>query len=203
MKSSFLAMLIVSLGLVSACSLTPTAEPITTYTLSVANSGTANPSPLPVSLRINKPNASGYLASQRILVMTQAQQISLYKGAQWNETLPLLVRNHLLDSFRQANVFDYVSSDDKRLMASVELDTDLRAFQAEYEQGVPVVHLQLVARLVDANQKRILASRVFTHKQRASSADLTQVVASFSQAQQAMAQELMAWTEQTLKATAK
>jgi cholesterol transport system auxiliary component len=130
--------------------------------------------------------------------MTEAQQLSLYKGAQWNEAIPLLVRNHLLDSFRFANVVSYVSSDDKRLMASVELDTDLRAFQTEYRQGEPVVVIILVARLVDAHQKRILASETFTQQLAANSADLPTIVFTFSQAQQALAQQLIQWTQQTL-----
>lgn len=192
-------LLILSSLWLSACSLTPAPEPVSTYTLSAsAIPISASNAPLSRSLRINKPNASGYLATQRLLVMTEAQQLSLYKGAQWNEAIPLLVRNHLLDSFRLANVVSYVSSDDKRLMASVELDTDLRAFQTEYRQGEPVVVIILVARLVDAHQKRILASETFTQQLAANSADLPTIVFTFSQAQQALAQQLIQWTQQTL-----
>jgi cholesterol transport system auxiliary component len=110
-----------------------------------------------------------------------------------------MVRNHLLDSFRQFQPFRFISSDDKQLTAQIELDTDLRAFQTEYRQGQPVVNLTLVARLVNPNQKHIVASQTFTQQVTAKSAQLSDVVEAFAQAQNKISQSVINWTHQTLK----
>jgi len=190
--------LLMSLLLVTGCSLTPASDPITTLTLKATPTINSQITPLNMSLRINKPNASGYLASARILVMTDKHQLSLYKGAQWNETTPLLIRNHLMDSFRQTNVISFISTDDKRIAASVELDSDLRAFQLEYQQGKPVILIKLVVRLIDANQKRIIANQTFTQSIDASSSELNSVVDAFAHAQNSLSQSVVVWTQQVL-----
>lgn len=189
---------LLSLG---ACSLAPTPEPVTTYRLTVETPVIQNPvsSPLNLSLRVNKPNASGYLATARILVIADNNQLSVYKDAQWQETTPLMVRNHLLDSFRQFQLFQFISSDDKQLTAQIELDTDLRAFQTEYRQGQAAVNLTLVARLVNPKQKQILASQTFTQQVTAKSEQLSDVVEAFAQAQNQLSQSVVHWTYQTLK----
>lgn len=198
MKSLYLCTLIISSALLSACSLAPTAEPLVTYQLAPLETAVHQQAPLPLSLRINKPNASGYLASNRMLVVNEHNQLSLYKGVQWNEATPLLVRNHLLDSFRQANVLNFVSNDDKRLMANIELDSDLRAFHIEYQQQTAITVVTLVVRLLDANTKKILATQTFNQRLSAPSTELNQVVMIFNQAQNQLAQSVMDWSYRIL-----
>lgn len=196
-------LLLLPLLSLAACSLAPTPEPMTTYRLTVETPviQSAISSPLQLSLRINKPNASGYLATSRILVISENNQLSVYKGAQWQETTPLMVRNHLLDSFRQPQLFQFVSSDDKQLTAQIELDTDLRAFQTEYRQGQAEINLTLVVRLVNPKQKQILASQTFTQQVMAKSEQLSDVVEAFVQAQNRLSQSVVNWTYQTLNNT--
>jgi cholesterol transport system auxiliary component len=112
-----------------------------------------------------------------------------------------MVRNHLLDSFRQFQLFQFISSDDKQLSVQIELDTDLRAFQTEYRQSQAVVNLTLVARLVNPKQKQILASQTFTQQVIAKSEQLSDVVEAFAQAQNKLSQSVVNWTYQTLKNT--
>lgn len=186
----------------SACSLTPTPDPVTTYRLSVETAAVPQSqasSPLNLSLRVNKPNASGYLATARIVVISENNQLSVYKGAQWHETTPLMVRNHLLDTFRQSQNIDFISGDDKQLATQIELDSDLRAFQTEYRHGKPVINLTLVARLVNPNQKKIVANQSFTQQITATSEQLSDVVDAFAQAQNKLSQSVASWTYQTLK----
>ena len=191
------------LSTLTACSLTPTPEPVSTYKLTPESNKplSENQTVLNLSLRINKPNASGYLATSRLVVMTQDQQLSVYKGAQWHEATPLMIRNQLLDSFRQANLVAFVSSDDKQLVAQVELDSDLREFQTQYHNGKAQVSIILVVRLVNPQQKRILASRTFSEQLEARSAELPDVVSAFSRAQNQLSQSVITWTQQTLSTT--
>jgi cholesterol transport system auxiliary component len=185
---------------VSACSLTPSPESITTYRLTVELP--LNPKqavqPLNLSLRVNKPNASGYLATTRIVVMTENNQLSVYKGAQWHETTPLMVRNHLLDTFRQTQLISFISGDDKQLAAQVELDSDLRAFQTEYRKEKHLISLTLAARLVNPKEKKIIASQVFNEQISAKSEQLSDVMDAFVVAQNQLSQSVVRWTYQTL-----
>jgi cholesterol transport system auxiliary component len=185
---------------VSACSLTPSPESITTYRLTVELPLNPKQSiqPLNLSLRVNKPNASGYLATTRIVVMTENNQLSVYKGAQWHETTPLMVRNHLLDTFRQTQLISFISGDDKQLAAQVELDSDLRAFQTEYRKEKHLISLTLAARLVNPKEKKIIASQVFNEQISAKSEQLSDVMDAFVVAQNQLSQSVVRWTYQTL-----
>lgn len=198
MKSLYYLLITIGLINLQGCSLAPTPEPLVTYQLTAATAKSPSLTSLPISLRINKPNASGYLTTNRLLVANEQNQLSLYKGAQWNEVTPLLIRNHLLDSFRQANLFGFVSNDDKRLMAEVELDSDLRTLQIEYDHPQPKVIIHLVARLVDANSKKILTTKSFSQTLSSPSNELNTVVATLNQAQNLLAQSIIEWSYQHL-----
>lgn len=181
-------------GLLSACSILPAGEALNVYLL---------PSNLPVraadvqsvdwSLRVNRPQSSQLLDSPRIAVLPEGDLISAYQGARWSDRAPALVRDRLIGALLDDRRISAVSSDDSRLQADLELSSDLRAFQSEYRNGRPEVHILLDARLVQAGNQRILASRRFEVRQIAGDPAVESVVKAFGEANDQLSRQLMDW----------
>ncbi|WP_018990010.1 ABC-type transport auxiliary lipoprotein family protein [Aromatoleum toluclasticum] len=180
--------------LLSACSVLPKAEPVDTYLLPGAPAhAAADGKPLAVSLRVAKPASGVHLSGQRIVVMPQDNQVSVYQGASWSEPAPVLVRDRLIDALRADGRIAALSSDEARLQADYEIVSDLRAFQSEYRGGAPEAVVRLDARLVEREGRRILANRTFEAGVRASGADVPAVVSAFGAASTHVATELATW----------
>lgn len=198
MKKIFiLVMSLLLLSGLAACSILPPAEPVTYYRLPVTRLVLPAPlpssPPLPISLRINQPHADGLLAGERIVVLPDDNQLSVYQGARWEAPAPVLWRNNIMDSWSQAGKVQYLSTDNEALQVDLELGGTLRAFHTEYHAGQPSVHIQFDAQLIDPRSRRILASQRFSTQQTPASADVAAVVTAFGEAQQQLSQQLLTW----------
>ncbi|MEN9904276.1 MAG: hypothetical protein RLZZ555_841 [Pseudomonadota bacterium] len=192
---ALVALLLSTSLLLPACSLLPAAKPVDVYQLPTALARLPGQAPvLPVSLRVMRPAASTLLAGQRLLVQPEGDRISYYKGAQWSEPAPVLLRKRLLDALRADGRIATLSSDERILQADFELDGELRQFQSVYRAGKPEVLLVLEFHLVRTASQRILASRRFEIVQAASDAALPAVVQAFGDASDQLAREVATWS---------
>ena len=146
------------------------------------------------ALRINTPQASRILASQRIAVVPQGNEISAYGGARWSDAAPVLLRDRLIEAFQRDGRMPSVSNEDANLYADYSLHSDLRAFQSVYVDGKPVVLITLDTRLVEVNTQRTLANRRFEVRQPASDTGIEQVVEAFGKASDRLSREVVDWT---------
>ncbi|MCQ4319468.1 ABC-type transport auxiliary lipoprotein family protein [Stutzerimonas stutzeri] len=182
------------LGTLSACTLLPDAEPIRVFLLPTAEApANQTAGPLQQALRIHTPHASRILAGPRIAVVPDGNRISSYQGARWGDAAPTLLRDRLIEQFRQSGPVA-VSSEDSNLFAELELFSDLRAFQSVYVDGQPQVLVRLDAQLASAGDQRILASRRFEIRQPSASPQLESVVAAFGRASDELSRQLQRWT---------
>nr|WP_246264179.1 ABC-type transport auxiliary lipoprotein family protein [Aromatoleum toluvorans] len=188
--------MIVTVLLASACSVLPRPDPVDTYLLPsapVSVKVAADGARLPVSLRVLRPSSGQHLAGQRIVVVPQDNLVSVYKGVSWSEPAPLLVRDRLLDALRGDGRIAALSNDETRVQADFEIASDLRAFQSEYRNGVPEVVIRLDARLVQRDERRIVASRLFEIRESAPGKEVPQVVTAFGAASTRLAGEVSEW----------
>ncbi|WP_130619611.1 ABC-type transport auxiliary lipoprotein family protein [Dyella amyloliquefaciens] len=179
-----------------ACSVLPKAESPDVYRLPATSLPHAQAPSSNWSLRINTPQAERMIDSSRIAVMPQGDLVSVYKGARWSDTATTLLRNRLIDAFRDDGRAASVSSDDNALPASYTLAGDLRAFQSEYQGNAPVVVIRYDARLVQNSGLRVVATRRFDVTQPVGGTALPQVVTAFGQASDTLASQVVAWTMQ-------
>ena len=189
-------LLAVLLSTLAGCSVLPEAEALRVFLLPSTTSpqaAAAGPQ-LEKALRITTPQASRVLASERIAVVPQGNQISAYQGARWSDTAPVLLRDRLIEAFQQDGRLAEVSSEDANLPADLVLYSDLRAFQSEYRDGQPHAVIRLDARLVDRETRRTLASQRFEVSQASAGTDVERVVEAFGQAGDALSQEVLNWT---------
>jgi len=187
------------LASLSSCALVSSPDPIDVYLLpgtlaSPARSGQPPAAPLDLSLRVTTPQASQILGGPRIAVVPQGDRISSYKGARWSDSAPMLLRNRLIEAFQDDGRIASVSSDDVKVHADMELFSDLRAFQAEYLEGAPVVVIRLDLRLVHNASQRIVASQRLEVRQPSRGEGVEQIVQAFGAASDRLSSEVVNWT---------
>lgn len=180
----------------SACSILPKATSLHIYLLPSQTSTPSTATAVSWSLRINQPQASQALNSARIAVLPQANLISSYADSRWSDPAPLLLRNHLLNTFQHDGRLRALSSDDDHLQADFTLGGELHAFQSEYQNGAVTVRLRLHAQLIDSRSQRIIASQRFDVRQPVSDPQVPAVVVAFGQASDQLAAQLLNWTLQ-------
>jgi cholesterol transport system auxiliary component len=185
-----------AIALLSACSVLPKAESPDIYRLPATSLAHVNAQQVGWSLRIDTPQAERMIDSSRIAVVPEGDVISVYKSARWSDNATVLLRNRLMDAFRDDGRIAALSSDDNSLQADYALDGDLRAFQSEYQGGKAVVVIRFDARLVQTTGLRIVATRRFEITQPVSGTAVPQVVAAFGQASDMLATRLVAWVMQ-------
>ena len=182
-------------SLLAACSVLPEAETLRIFLLPTAQVEPQASEPTrQQALRINTPQASRILASQRIAVVPQGNEISAYGGARWSDAAPVLLRDRLIEAFQRDGRMPSVSNEDANLYADYSLHSDLRAFQSVYVDGKPVVLITLDTRLVEVNTQHTLANRRFEVRQPASDTGIEQVVEAFGKASDRLSREVVDWT---------
>lgn len=180
-------------GSLTACSVIPKSQALSTYRLP-ASSLPSHAVSADWALRVNKPYSSQLLDSTRIAVVPPGDQISAYQGVRWSDRAPVLLRDRLIDALLDDGRLRAISSGESRLHADLELDGDLRAFHSEYQSGRPAARILFEARLVESGSLRILASRRFNVSQAASDTSVPAVVSAFGQAGDQLAREVLEWT---------
>ncbi len=178
----------------AACSVLPKAETPNIYLLPATPLPAATAAPTNLALRVAAPATPRTLEGTRVAVVPETNVITAYKGSRWSDSVPSLLRDRILDAFRDDGRIAKLSTDEDNLHADFELGGDLRAFQSEYRQGAPVVVIRYDARLVDARTEYILASRTFTVTQPAAGKEIPQVIVAFGQASDALSAQMVAWT---------
>ena len=185
--------LLLAAGLLGACSILPQSEPLDIYLLP----GAALPAQtqrVDWSLRVNSPVSNQLLDGTRIVVLPEPGRVNTYQGVRWRERTPQLLRGRLLDAFHDDGRIQALSNEEQRLQADLELVSDLRSFHSQYRDGIPEALILLDARLVDARDQRILASRRFSVSQPAGDTSVASVVVAFGQAGDRLSRELVDWT---------
>lgn len=184
--------LFASCALFAACSVLPKREPVQVW--QPEESAIAAPATAAnFSLRVDAPNTTGPLDQTGIVVMPEPGQVSTYKGARWSEAPALLVRHRLVDAFMAAKL-PAVTTDDDHFASDYSLSGNLRGFQSEYRNGAPVVVVRFDAQLRRGGARSLLATRSFVVTQNPSGVDVPQIVTAFGAADDALAQQVVAWT---------
>ncbi|KRW61335.1 ABC-type transport auxiliary lipoprotein family protein [Pseudomonas sp. TTU2014-080ASC] len=185
-------LLLLCLSLFSGCSILPKSEPLDIYLLPASALPVQSPA-VSWSLRINRPDSEQLFDGTRIVVLPQAGVVNAYQGVRWSERTPKLLRNRLLDAFRDDGRIQALSNDEQNLQADLELVSSLRRFNSQYQDGQVQVHIQLDAQLVNVRDKSIVASQRFTSIKPAVNSEIASVVQAFGHATDALSQQIVAW----------
>lgn len=154
----------------------------------------ATPVPLPWSLTLTTPTASGPLASRALLVSPQPDLEQVYAGARWAEPPPTLLRQRLLTAFAADGRLPRVVPDSIGALTRYTLNSGLDDFRVIVSDGQARVRVALTVRLLDNHSRQLLAQRSFTVEEPAAGRNAPQVVAAFGAACDRLAPQVVDWT---------
>ena len=197
--------------MLSACSVLPEKKPVTVYQLPLppisAQAGLTRPDkvsePFAVEhrvLRVNTPVASPTLNSDRILVSQAPYQVMAYQGVRWNDQVPGIVRNHLVQMLRASHQWQAVTTDATTARAGYHLSGELTDFQVYERDGHREVRARFDATLTHAQTNRIIAAFPFSVSRTVDGAGFDPVIGAFGDAASELGNEVARWVARQVNA---
>jgi len=174
------------------------------YNLTPKSTFTESIKPVDWQLVVEEPLASGGLDNNRIALRPKQTQLKYFADARWTERAPKMVQTLLIESFENTGKIVGVGRQAIGLRANFNLKTELREFQAEYfnDDGVPVVHVRMNAKIVRLPRQMIVASKTFSARLPAADADMTSIIVAFDDALGRVLKNLVHWALTTPKSRA-
>lgn len=168
---------------VGGCAVIPQVnDPVPLYTLSAVTQFDQSLPRVDWQLIVGTPIASADLDTTRIALTRSPGVIEYFANGAWADNAPILLQGKLIESFEASKAILSVGRDAIGLRPDYVLQSDLRDFQAEYANGLPVAHLRLAAKLVRMPDRRIVANILTEQKVQAEGPALAQIVRAFDRA---------------------
>ncbi|MEJ6656987.1 MAG: ABC-type transport auxiliary lipoprotein family protein [Pseudomonas sp.] len=193
--------LLAGLLTLSACTLIPESEALAVYQFPQPAQSARHhlDQPPAISLRIDTPHTGYAYSGPRLMVQTRNNQLLSYKGVRWSDPTPILLREYLALAFQRQGALSTVTTDEKALYADVHLGSDLRRFQV-VDSNDPHILIELQARLINPESRRIYVSQDFSIRQSIDSTQIQHVTEGYEQASAALATQLLGWAIPQLSA---
>jgi cholesterol transport system auxiliary component len=156
------------------------------------------PAPLPEpnneagSVRVQRPDASPGLESERIALLRTEQRFDFYAASRWAAPAPDVLESVIVDTLRGTGSFRAVFDDSAPFPPRYGLRCMLRRFEADYTKGggAPTVFVTLDCTIGRNRDRALLASFTAAGSAAAREDRLNAVVAAFESATQAAMGEL-------------
>lgn len=188
-----------SMALLSACSILPESKQLSYYELPTTRLepiGTTAPH----TMQLLTPYANRTLNTQRILVNPEGHQLRAYQGAAWVDSAPALLRERFAQALLDTQLVYALTFSGESGSPDLVLQSQLYRFQVHYDQGQPVVHLQLNAQLLNRQTGKILAVHpIYIKRPVTAGTQLDDVVPAFGKAADEASRELTQWLYKTLQ----
>jgi cholesterol transport system auxiliary component len=182
---------------VSACSnlVGPPPSPLI-YVLEPSLPPPAPAQPVKWQLAVSLPRAQASLDTMRIALRRTPAMLDYYADAAWSDRLPILLQDLLVESFERSRRIVGVARDTSGIAANYRLDTELRQFEARYDQAdtAPRIMIRLEAKLAGLPARNIVGSLAVTQEAQAQRNDLASIIAAFNAAGASALQQIVEWT---------
>jgi cholesterol transport system auxiliary component len=174
----------------------PSNPPPQIYRLSPDASLPAGGALVPWQLAVGRPDTTQTLDTERIALL-RGPVMDYYADAQWNDSAPRLVQSLLVEAFDKGGRVQAAPRDSASLRADLTLATELRDFEAQYDNAnaAPLVVIDIQAKLLD-QRGQVIASLDSRQTARASENTVASVVQAFDGAMAASLSQIVAWTLQ-------
>jgi cholesterol transport system auxiliary component len=174
----------------------PSNPPPQIYRLSPGPSLPPGGTSVPWQLAVGRPDTTQTLDTDRIALF-RGPVMDYYADAQWNDSAPRLVQSLLVEAFDKSGRVQSAPRDSASLRADLTLATELRDFEAQYDNanGAPLVVVDIQAKLLD-QRGQVIGSLDSRQTARASENTIASVVLAFDGAIAASLSQIVAWTLQ-------
>ncbi|MEC7814756.1 MAG: ABC-type transport auxiliary lipoprotein family protein [Pseudomonadota bacterium] len=151
-----------------------------------------------VSLRVDTPLASDPIDSARILIKPSAYEFQAVGGAQWRDSIPVILRDYLVQQFRASGGFDNVASDTSPATTDHTLVLEISGFHARLEGPQTEVQLRVHSELLNNQSRTTLCTRNFSVNEPIEGTALETLMAGFSAGAERLSSELTSWAHTCL-----
>jgi cholesterol transport system auxiliary component len=172
-------------GTLPGCGLLPQVSvPVQLYTVTPKTSYPETLESVDWQLVVEMPNAATSLDTPRIALQRTPFTLEYYAGSAWTDNAPLMVQTLLIESFESTRSITAVGREGVGLRPDYVLKTDLREFEAIYEDGSPnpVIWVRINAKVVKMPERRIVSSATFERREASAGTKLPDIVAAFDEA---------------------
>ena len=166
------------------------------YTLSPRFPAAGSGSAANWTLSVATPDTVDSLDSQRIALTRPPTQMDYFANAAWTDRAPVLLQGLMIEAYETSGRITSVAREAEGLNADYVLQTDLRDFDAQYDQAnaPPNVTVRLEAKLIKYPDRTVVASTQITQQARAAANDMNSIVMAFNQATGAALVQLVNWS---------
>ncbi|WP_083649414.1 ABC-type transport auxiliary lipoprotein family protein [Salaquimonas pukyongi] len=112
-------------------------------------------------LLVLEPTALKVLDSEQIVIKPSEAEVEYIARAQWTDRLPKVVQAKLVETFENTGRARAVSKPGEGLVIDYQLASDIRAFEANLQEG-SVAKVSISVKLVSDRTGRVVRTRVFT-----------------------------------------
>jgi cholesterol transport system auxiliary component len=180
--------------MLGACQLPGTGEPPNLYTLTPKSTFSPDLPRVDWQLVVETPVAAAGLNTSRIALQRSAVTLEYYANANWTDVAPLMVQTLLIESFENSGKIVAVSRESLTVRADYTLKTELREFQAEYDNtGPPRARVRINAKLTRVSDRAIIASHTVERTVRAERSDLPSIAMAFDEALGGAMRRIVEW----------
>ena len=143
-----------------------------------------------VDLAVGRPDVTPGLDTDRIAVL-RGHELDYYRGALWSGTLLDMTQSFLVTALGDQKLFRNVAAEQARVAGEYLLDTEVRAFQAEYTGATaPTVRVTIIGRVIRIRDRKMIDTVAATATQPAGENRLTAVATAFEAAMQRVSLEI-------------
>ena len=187
-------LLLTPMLLLGSCTILPEQAPVDLYQLPPSTLEESLSEPQLQGLRIARPLTSEALSANRLLIMSDSNQLQAFPGMRLAAPTPLLWRDWLLDAFWRDGRVRALSASSEGLQSQLELGGMLRAFQILGDQARPEAFIQYDATLINTVGRIPVATRRFEARQPLGSMAVADAVDALGRAADQLVRELIDWT---------
>ena len=192
-KHIFLVSVLAAFFLFCGCTVINPGPPPTLYTLSPEMPGPERGPVLPYQLTVSLVNTSPAVATRRIAVRPEDNEIRYFSGVSWIELAPDLVKRFQIEALESTGRLEAVSDDMAGFLPNYRLSLELRDFSVHYTPK-PVVEINLTARLINLQNGKSIGFLRVEKQRETSDSSFGKVISAFDDVTSSALQEITRWT---------
>lgn len=184
---------------VSGCALLSTPEPVQMYRFGASDPVTGVTPDGAIALELRPVQFSAAAADDRILAVT-GPEAAYIGGARWVERAQDLYQESVENAFAAEATRVRLGGRRELSRSPQVLDLDVRTFEARYPApgATPTVRIAVRARLIDRDDREVVADEVFMVEQPAAGNRVSAIVSAFDAAVLQVNRDVVRWTEARL-----
>jgi len=140
-----------------------------------------NPEKQHGSLIVDFPKVSAELDTYRISLLRNGGKQDYYSGVRWADFLPVIVQSAMVESLQNSGLFNVVAADYANISADYLLQSDIKAFHADYtKSNPPTIVIKIHLALVEVKTLKIIKTLTVIREETAKANDISSIYKSFN-----------------------